>query len=109
MLLDQRRVHLKQPWDAGGGRVLHAGEAPERVALVHDVVRPRTIEQGGELVVQHSGRDCVAGRVAVAHRGQLVNPQRLESGRRRLIHAGGKHVYPRAVPLQSAEHLLHVD
>ena len=99
MLLDQRRVHLKQPRDTGGGRVLHPGEAPERVTLVHEVIRPGTIEQGSELVVQRSDRGCVAGRVAVAHGGQPVNLQRLESERWRLVHASGKHVHQGATPL----------
>ena len=89
--------------------MLHGGEAPEGVALVDEVVRPRALDRGGELVVQ--GRHCgrVTGGLGVAYRRQAVNRQSVESRRRRLAHAGGEQFHASAMALEGTDHLLHVD
>src|SRR3989454_4251731 len=44
-----------------------------------------------------------------SYRGQAVNRTSVESGRRRLVHAGGEQFHASSLPLEGTDHLLHVD
>src|SRR2546426_9461434 len=62
LLLDQRRVHLKQPRDTGGGPVLHPGAAPERGAVGPEGLPPGPTGPGRELGGPRRDPGSVAGR-----------------------------------------------